>query len=72
MLRWNTLVLEVCMALLSGLMYSFAERESKGRESKRGLCELVCVEKTKILRVVPCFVLPVAGCAGQELQARGK
>jgi hypothetical protein len=32
----------------------------------------VCAEKPKILRVVPYFVLPVAGCAGQELQARGK
>lgn len=60
-------VVDVLVALLSGVMYSFA-RQSKGRESKAGLCELVCSEQSNTVRVVPCFVLPVKGCTGHVLQ----
>ena len=60
-MRWRVFVVDVCNALLSGAMYCMA------RHSKAGLCQLVCAEQPNILRVVPCFVLPVAGCSGQEL-----
>jgi hypothetical protein len=66
-MRWTTLLLDVCIGLLSGVMYGFAERESK-----TGLCELVCAGQPNIVRVVPCFVLPVAGCAGHELYSKSK
>ena len=65
-MRLIVLVVDVCVALLSGGMYCMA------RNSKAGLCELVCAEQPNILRVVPCFVLPVPGCSGHELEQEGK
>ena len=62
------IVLEVCMALLYGVMYSFARDSLVSRNSKTGLCKLVCPGKHKQYLVVPCFVLPVAGCSGHELR----
>lgn len=55
-------VVDVLLALLSGVMYSMA------RVSKSGLCELTCSQLPNVIRVVPCFVLPVEGCSGSELQ----
>ncbi len=59
-------LLEVCMALLSGVLYSLARDDKPSRKSKTGLCELVCAEKPYIVRIVPCFVLPVTGSSGRE------
>jgi hypothetical protein len=61
------IVLEVCMGLLYGVMYSFARDSLSTRTSKTGLCKLVCSAQHKQYQVVPCFVLPVAGCSGHEL-----
>jgi hypothetical protein len=65
-MRWPVFVVDICIALLSGAMYCMA------RHSKTGLCKLVCAEQPNIPRVVPCFVLPVAGCSGQELEQEWK
>lgn len=61
-MRVLAFVVDVMLALLSGVMYSFA------RQSKAGLCELVCLQQEPTVRVVPCFVLPVEGCTGHALQ----
>ena len=68
------IVLDLCMALLSGVMYSFAieykDNVLPGEKiglPKFPLCKLVCSAKPMHFKVVPCFVLPVAGCSAQKL-----
>ena len=67
-MRFKFFLLEVCMALLSGVLYSLARDDKPSRKSKTGLCELVCAEKpsSDIVRIVPYFVLPVTGSSGRE------
>ncbi len=65
-MRLLVFVVDVSVAMLAGAMYCMA-RES-ARLSKSGLCKLVCAESQNIVRVVPCFVLPVAGCSAQRVE----
>ena len=62
------------MALLSGVMYSFAieavDNVLPGEKiglSKFPLCKLECSANHMHFKIVPCFVLPVAGCSAQKL-----
>jgi len=64
-MRLHVFVVDIVVAMLAGAMYCMAR--SSARQSKNGLCELVCAESPNIVRVVPCFVLPIAGCSGEEL-----
>lgn len=64
------IVLDLCMALLSGFLYSFALEAKdnvlpgvKIKLPKFPLCKLLCSAKHVHIKVVPCFVLPVAGCS---------
>ena len=70
MRSWHVyaLVVDLCISMLAGPMYALR------RLSTTGLCELVCADsidaaggQRKGRRVVPCFVLPVAGCAGHAI-----
>ncbi len=65
------IVLDLFMALLSGVMYSFAIDHVLPREKiglpKFPLCKLVCSAKPMHFKLVPCFVLPVAGCSAQKV-----
>jgi hypothetical protein len=65
-MRCRAFVVDVVVALLAGVMYSLAVHSA--RQSNNGLCKLVCHNNPKIKRVVPCFVLPIAGCSGEELR----
>ena len=58
-----SILMNVILAMMSGVLYGVT------RESKTGLCELVCAHEPDVVRVVPCFVLPVRGCSGHEVYA---
>ncbi len=69
-MRMRTWHLWVVVSMLAGPLYALQ------RQSKTGLCELVCADsidttltgrQRKSRRIVPCFVLPVAGCSAYAI-----
>ncbi len=62
-MSFHVFVVDIVVAMLPGAMYCMSR--TSARQSKNGLCRLVCAENPNVVRVVPCLVLPISGCSGE-------